>query len=74
MYLILVVVGLIAIFGATYKADDPVLQSFLNFKTDYSKQLYFFVVALILGLFILLTDSKFFSATSNIWYAVGIFM
>lgn len=74
MYLILVVVGLVAIFGATYKADDPVLQSFINFKTDYSKQLYFFVVALILGLFILLTDSKFFSATSNIWYAVGIFM
>ena len=74
IYLILVVVGLMAIFGATYKEDDPVLQSFLNFRTDYSKQLYFFVVALILGLFILLTDSKFFSATANIWYAVGIFM
>lgn len=74
IYLILVVVGLVAIFGATYKEDDPVLQSFLNFKTDYSKQLYFFVVALLLGLFILLTDSKFFSATANIWYAVGIFM
>ena len=74
IYLILVVVGLMAIFGATYKQDDPVLQSFLNFKTDYSKQLYFFVVGLILGLFILLTDSKFFSATANIWYAVGIFM
>jgi len=74
LYLILVVVGLVAIFGATYKEDDPVLQSFLNFKTDYSKQLYFFAIALILGLFILLTDSKFFSATANIWYAVGIFM
>src|SRR6185436_11693693 len=39
----------------------------------YSKQFYFFVIALVLGLFILLTDSKFFSATANIWYAVGIF-
>jgi rod shape determining protein RodA len=28
----------------------------------------------LLGLFILLTDSKFFSATANIWYAAGIFM
>ncbi|TMI72949.1 MAG: rod shape-determining protein RodA [Bacteroidetes bacterium] len=74
IYLILVIVGLIAIFGATYKEGDPVLQTFINFKTDYSKQLYFFAVALLLGLFILLTDSKFFSATANIWYAVGIFM
>jgi rod shape determining protein RodA len=74
IYLILVIVGLVAIFGATYKEGDPVLQTFINFKTDYSKQLYFFAVALLLGLFILLTDSKFFSATANIWYAVGIFM
>jgi rod shape determining protein RodA len=74
IYLVLVVIGLLAIFGATYKEDDPILQSFINFKTDYSKQLYFFGVSLILGLFILLTDSKFFSATANIWYAVGIFM
>jgi rod shape determining protein RodA len=74
IFLALVVIGLMAIFGATYKEDDPVLQSFINFKTDYSKQLYFFVISLVLGLFILLTDSKFFSATANIWYAVGIFM
>lgn len=74
IYIALVVIGLMAIFGATYKEDDPVLQTFINFKTDYSKQLYFWGVSLILGLFILLTDSKFFSATANIWYALGIFM
>ena len=51
IYLILVIVGLVAIFGATYKEGDPVLQTFINFKTDYSKQLYFFAVALLLGLF-----------------------
>jgi rod shape determining protein RodA len=74
IYIALVTIGLLAIFGATYKEDDPVLQTFLNFKTDYSKQLYFLGVSLILGLFILLTDSKFFSATANIWYTVGILM
>lgn len=74
IYFALIVIGLLAIFGATYKEGDPILQSFINFKTDYSKQLYFFGIALILGLFILLTDSKFFSATANIWYAGGIFM
>jgi rod shape determining protein RodA len=63
-----------AIFGATYKEDDPIIQTFINFRTDYSKQLYFFGFSLVLGLFILLTDSKFFPATANIWYAAGIFM
>ncbi len=74
IYLLLVAIGITAVFGATYKEGDPIFQSFINFKTDYSKQLYFFGVALVLGLFILLTDSKFFSATANIWYVVGIFM
>lgn len=74
IYLLLVGIGITSIFGATYNEGDSIFQSFLNFKTDYSKQLYFFGVALILGLFILLTDSKFFSATANIWYVVGIVM
>jgi rod shape determining protein RodA len=72
LYLLLVGIGITAIFGVTYKDGDPVLQSFLAFKTDYSKQLYFFGIALTLGIFILLTDSKFFTATANLWYAVGI--
>ncbi len=74
IYFLLVTIGLLAIFGATYKEGDPVIQSFLNFKTDYSKQFYFFLVALVLGLFTLLTDSKFFSATANIWYTAGIIL
>ena len=74
MYLLLVAIGIMAIFGATYTEGDPVLQGFLGFKTDYSKQFYFFVVAMIIGLLILLTDSKFFPATSNIWYVAGIIL
>lgn len=74
IYFILVSIGLLAIFGVTYKEGDPVLQSFLSFKTDYSKQFYFACIALVIGLFILLTDSKFFSATANLWYVVGIFL
>jgi rod shape determining protein RodA len=74
IYLLLVGIGIMAIFGATYKEGDPILQSFLGFKTDYSKQFYFFVVGIFIGLFIVLTDSKFFSATANIFYAFGIFL
>src|SRR5215831_12071370 len=74
IYLLLVTVGITAIFAVTYKEGDPVLQSFLGFKTDYSKQTYFFIASAIIGVFILLTDSKFFTATANIWYAFGIFL
>ena len=73
LYLLLVGVGIMAIFGATYRDGDPIISSFLFFKTDYSKQFYFFVLSIILGVFILLTDSKFFTATANIWYVAGIF-
>lgn len=74
IYFILSAIGITAIFAVTYKDGDPILQAFLGFKTDYSKQLYFFFVSLILGIFILLTDSKFFAATANLFYAFGIFM
>jgi rod shape determining protein RodA len=74
LYLLLVSIGIMAIFAATYREGDPILQSFFSFKTDYSKQLYYFMIGGVLGTFILLTDSKFFPATANLWYALGIFL
>lgn len=74
IYLLLVTIGLTAIFAATFKEGDQVVQSFLNFKTDYSKQFYFFLVGAFIGFFILLTDSKFFAATANLWYVAGIIL
>ena len=73
LYLLLVGIGIMAIFAATYREGDPMVSSFFSFKTDYSKQLYFFFIAGVLAIFILITDSKFFPATANIWYALGIF-
>jgi rod shape determining protein RodA len=74
LYLLLVFIGLMAIFAATYREGDPIVSSFFGFKTDYSRQFYFFVIAGFIGIFILLTDSKFFPATANLWYAIGIFL
>src|SRR5688572_17577045 len=74
IYLLRVIVRVTAVFAATYKEGEPILQSFLKFRTDYSKQFYFFVVSLVIGFVILLTDSKFFSATANLGYALGIFL
>lgn len=72
LYLLLVGIGIMAIFAVTYKEGTPIVSSFFSFKTDYSKQFFFFIAAFIIGIFILVTDSKFFTATANLWYAVGI--
>jgi rod shape determining protein RodA len=74
LYFLLVAIGIMAIFAATYKESDPIVSSFFSFRTDYSKQLYYFLIAGFLGIFIMLTDSKFFPATANLWYAIGIFL
>lgn len=74
LYMMLVSIGILSIFAATYREGDNIVQGFISFKTDYSKQLYFFAIATVLGTFVLVTDSKFFTATSNLFYAVGIIL
>ena len=74
IFLLLTGIGLTAIFAATYHEGDAIVQSFIGFKTDYSKQFYFFIIGTVIGFFILLTDSKFFPATANVWYVVSILM
>lgn len=74
MYIILVVIGITSIFATTYREGDPVLSTFLSLKTDYSRQLLYFAIGGVLATFILLTDSKFFTATANLWYAFGILL
>lgn len=74
LYVALVTIGILSIFSVTYREGENVLDGFLKLRTDYGKQFFFFLISLVVGLFILLTDSKFFTATANIWYALGIFM
>ncbi len=73
IYLMLVSIGVMSIFAATYR-DESMLQGFLSLKTDYSKQALFFLISLILGIFILLIDSKLFTATANLAYIAGIIL
>src|SRR6266700_463350 len=74
LYIILTSIGIASIFAATYREGDNVLQSFLSLKTDYSRQLLFFGIAIICGTFVLLIDSKFYTATANLAYAFGILL
>jgi rod shape determining protein RodA len=74
LYIILVCIGVLSIFAATYKEGDNVVKSFLSLKTDYSRQALFFIISGVFAAFILLTDSKFFTATANLSYAAGIML
>jgi rod shape determining protein RodA len=67
-------IGVTSIFAASWHEGDNFVQGFISLKTDYSRQLLFFIIAGIAGTFILLTDSKFFTATANLGYAFGIFL
>ena len=72
LYALIVVIGLLCIFSVEYRSNDNFVQSLLGFKKNYSKQLFYFGACCLLAIFILLTDSKLFTATANLSYLVGI--
>jgi rod shape determining protein RodA len=71
LYLLLTTIGIMSIFAATYR-NENVMSGFLSLKTDYSRQALYFLISMLLGTFILLTDSKFFTATANLFYFAGL--
>ncbi len=74
LYIALVSIGLICLYSVEYKFGDDALQSLISFKREYSKQFYYFLASLVIATFILLTDSKFYTATANLGYAAGILL
>lgn len=74
LYILLVGIGILSIFATTYTEGESVIQTFLSLKTDYSRQALYAAIGAVLAIFILLTDSKFFTATANLWYAFGILL
>jgi len=74
LYAILVIIGLLCIFSVEHRSGENIMQTLLGFKKNYSKQFFYFGACCILAIFILLTDSKFFTATANLTYLVGILL
>ena len=74
LYAFIVIFGIICIYSVEYKTTDNFIQTLVGFKKNYSKQLFFFAACAVLAIFILLTDSKLFTATSNISYLIGILL
>ncbi len=72
IYALIVLIGLLCIFSVEFRTNDNIVQSLLGFKKNYSKQLFYFGACCIVAIFILLTDSKLFTATANLSYLLGI--
>lgn len=72
LYALIVFIGLLCIYSVEYKSTDDFMQTLMGFKKNYSKQFMFFGIALVIGIFILLIDSKLFTAFANLSYLIGI--
>lgn len=74
LYIILVSVGVLCIFSVEYHANENIWRNIIGLKKNYSRQLLFIGISGVVATFILLTDSKFFTATANLSYAFGILL
>ena len=70
MYLVLVVIGVSAIYAAAYNESHP---SIFDMSQHYGKQTLFLGVSLFLGLAIMLIDAKFFNTFAYVIYGLSIF-
>jgi len=73
-YIILVTIGILMIFANEYREGQGFFEPILSQKSDYAKQILWAGVGGIIAVFILLTDSKFFTATANLLYGFGILL
>lgn len=74
LYMAFVFIGFMAIFSVEHKPNEKTMEAIMHLKTNYARQLLFICIFMILAIFVVLTDSKFFTATANLSYAFGIFL
>ncbi|HVI46948.1 MAG TPA: rod shape-determining protein RodA [Chitinophaga sp.] len=74
LYLALVIIGIMSIFAAEYRGEGNIWQNIIHINKNYSRQMMWFGISLVLAAIIWLTDSKVFTATSNLMYAFGLLL
>ncbi|WP_291400755.1 rod shape-determining protein RodA [Daejeonella sp.] len=70
-YITLCIIGWFNIHAAVYDPSNP---SIIDLDTNYGKQFFFIISAFIIGLAILLLDSRFFNTFSPIFYGITILL
>jgi len=74
MYIIIVSIGVLCIFSVEYHGSNDIWANIVGLKKNYSRQLLFLGISSVVAIFILLTDSKLFTATANLSYVLGILL
>ena len=74
LYLIMVAIGVLCIFMVEYNPNLNWSNTILTAKTNFSKQIYFSIFCAAVAIFILLLDSKVFTALANLSYVAGILL
>jgi rod shape determining protein RodA len=74
LYAIIALIGLVCIISVEHKSNDDFFKALFGFQKNYSKQFFYLIICAVIATFILLTDSKFFTATPNLLYAIGILL
>lgn len=67
IYLALCAIGVLSIHSAVFDPKNP---SFVDLDTNYGKQFIFVIIAVVLGIFILLLESRFLSALAPAIYTI----
>jgi rod shape determining protein RodA len=67
LYFFLALLGLVFVYSTTYIPSNP---SFFQFDTSYGKQFIWLIISLILGLFIIVIDYKFYTSFAFIIFAL----
>jgi rod shape determining protein RodA len=73
-YIIMVSIGILMIFANEYREGESVIDPILKQSSDYGKQVLWACICAVIATLVLLTDSKFFTATANILYVFGLLL
>ena len=74
LYALLVFIGIVCIFMVEYNPATFTASSFFNGNTNYSKQILFTGLCIVVATFIILSDSKLYPTFSNLLYVLGIIL
>jgi rod shape determining protein RodA len=74
LYALLVCIGIICIFMVEYNPATFAPASFFDGNTNYSKQILFAGICVVVGTFIILSDSKLYPTFANLLYVFGIIL
>jgi rod shape determining protein RodA len=74
LYAFLVCIGVVCIFMVEYNPANFSAATFFNGNTNYSKQILFAGICIVVATFIILSDSKLYPAFANLMYVFGIIL